>query len=106
MADVARNAVQDKDMVKRRGNTEEEQADDLRGEDKMLVLEEQPVRQNAPNERSLIVRKRTVGFVCRCYRAELRTEIEVVAVLPEQPSAREEVTERALSRASRAQQED
>jgi hypothetical protein len=103
---MARDAVQDEQLVLRKGHSLQEKPEDLFCQGKVLIFEKKTALENAMDKRELVGRIIRGAFLCGHSAAELRSEIEMMTPSAEQPLNSNGIAQRAFADAGGAQEED
>ena len=103
---MARDAVQDEQLVLRKGHSLQEKTEDLFCQRKVLIFKKKTALENAMDKRELVGRIIRGAFLCGISAAELRSEIEMMTPSAEQPLNSDGVTQRAFADAGGAQEKD
>jgi len=106
LADMARDAVQNKNVTGGKTRALEKERNDLSGKDKVLVLEQESAIKNTAHKSKFrigIAGRRSVGVR---NGAELRTEIEMIGTTAKESAASDSITKRTFSSARRTKEKD
>jgi len=94
---VAGNAVQNKNMAVEKTGTIESKKNDLAGQCKVIILQENAVFEDGAKERALIVGKKGGMTVPGGDGAKFGAKVEVMALFSQKTVDREMISQRAFS---------
>jgi len=103
---MARDAVQNKQLVLRKGHSLQEKTEGLFCQGKVLIFEKKTALENAVDKRELLGRIIRGAFVCGNNAAKLRSEIEMMTPSAKQPLNSNGIAQRAFANAGWAQEKD
>jgi hypothetical protein len=106
LSDMARDAVQDEQVVLRKDRTLQEKPEDFFCQGKVLIFKKKAALENAVDKTELLGRIIRGSFLCDNSAAELRSEIEMMTPPAEQPLNSDGIAQRAFANAGWAQEQD